>query len=48
MAEVTLTAGADGKSFSHVCKEYGVGQVGEVRSDKNTDPECFSELQVIK
>lgn len=49
VAEVTLTAGADGKSFSHVCKEYIAVQVGEVSSNHftegnthtHTDPQCF-------
>lgn len=49
VAEVTLTAGANGKSFSHVCKEYIAVQVGEVSSNhfksfhrgKYTDPQCF-------
>lgn len=34
---MTLTPGADWKSFSHDCKEYIAVQVGEVSSNNLTD-----------
>lgn len=45
--EVTPAAGADGKSFSHVCKESVAWQVGEVSSRNFTEGKTRSSSELL-